>query len=813
MKGQKYLEKKKIGKGAFGDVYEAINEETSEKVAIKKINKQKMRKGVKDYDYYVTSLKREIDSMKKCKCENTVELYDFYEDDENFVMVMELCDTSLSDNFKVRKKAYTANEIYEIFSDLNNTFKIMHKNKIVHRDLKLENVLIKYTNKEKTKFISKLCDFGFSKQIEEVSVNTLLGTAYTVAPEVVFKGKYDSKADLWSIGVMMYFCAFNECLYKDVQGLRQFIKEKPKFKKPTNIFLADLLSKLLVVDLNERISWEEYFNHPFFKLNSLTEINFGFKSRYLKYYKAQYKEDEKNFKTVLVKEMKQNNLGQDFYYFDYRMHNKFNNNKNALKLNPIVEFKDDKDKQIIYFIYDYDDKYIPLSQYIKYNNLEEKDIHKFINDFYNIFKKGDEFDKNIFISIFSFVINQEDKKIKLIDFGLTKLFLSEEQMQIYYAPNEDEMANSVCPSKTRLMNFGITLLKIINNNDDNVFYEGKEFTLKYKQKISDNLNNLLTKILCPDIKNRPDWEDLDLGNEPLLNENQFEIFMDNLLTKYKTINEYYDSINIGNIKYISENEDFILLTIYEINTLKKMLSDEKEFKKGKYEITLLTILNQDANKLDSELFNLNSKKCLDSNLIKNSLCPEKKSNFIDEISKINENLTKLALELKKKTNSEKFSIVDNNVEDDFFENFMKKLRNSEFHKFFFSFIHKFLNSIEKKQDIDYNKASLEIKFWKYIGEYILFFKEGVKTSNDFNVKSYDSKDDLLEVINKIFSKSEKGENYILISLFCEKIRSNFDILDNEQNQLEQDNKEAIEQLIQFYPSIIKLINYVGKKNN
>ena len=78
-----------------------------------------------------------------------------------------------------------------------------------------------------------------------------------------------------------------------------------------------------------------------------------------------------------------------------------------------------------------------------------------------------------------------------------------------------------------------------------------------------------------------------------------------------------------------------------------MLSDEKEFKKGKYEITLLTILNQDANKLDSELFNLNSKKCLDSNLIKNSLCPEKKSNFIDGISKVSENLVKLALELKK----------------------------------------------------------------------------------------------------------------------------------------------------------------------
>ena len=358
------------------------------------------------------------------------------------------------------------------------------------------------------------------------------------------------------------------------------------------------------------------------------------------------------------------------------------------------------------------------------------------------------------------------------------------------------------------MNFGITLLKIINNNDDSVFYEGNEFTLKYKELISENLNSFLTKILCSDIKSRPDWEDFDFGNEPLLNEKQFESFMDNVLKKYQIINEYYDNINTENMKYIYENEDFILLTIYEINTLKKMFSDEKEFKKGKYEITFLTI-NQDG--MESELFNLNSKKCLDSYLIKNNFCPEKKSDFIDEINNINENLIKLVLEIKKQTNSEKFSIAENNVEEDFFENFMKKLGNSQFHKFFFSFIHKFINEIDKKKDIDYNKAYLELNFWKYVGEYILFFKEGVKSSNDFNAKRYNSKDDLLEIINKIFSEDEKGEKYNLISLFCEKIRSNFDILDNEQNQLEKDNKEAIEKFIEFYPSIIKLINYVEEK--
>ena len=144
---------------------------------------------------------------------------------------------------------------------------------------------------------------------------------------------------------------------------------------------------------------------------------------------------------------------------------------------------------------------------------------------------------------------------------------------------------------------------------------------------------------------------------------------------------------------------------------------------------------------------------------------------------------------------------------------MKSLGNSKFHNFFFSFIHNFKKNNDQKQDIDYNKASLELKFWKYVGEYLLFFKEGVKSSNDFNTKSYESIDVLLKEINKIFSKNKKAEKYILISLFCEKIRSNFDILDNEQTHLEQDNKEALEKIIQFYPTILKLINYVEKKNN
>ena len=76
----------------------------------------------------------------------------------------------------------------------------MCDNKISHRDIKLKNILIKFIDEGKTKFIPKLCDYGFSKQIEKESENTQLGTLKTMAPEVALRGIYGPEADLWSIG-------------------------------------------------------------------------------------------------------------------------------------------------------------------------------------------------------------------------------------------------------------------------------------------------------------------------------------------------------------------------------------------------------------------------------------------------------------------------------------------------------------------------------------------------------------------------------------------------------------------------------------
>ena len=94
MKNKDKKLEKEIGKGAFGIVYEGTNVKTGEKIAIKKINKNKVQLANKP-EYLIKAIKQEVENMKKCQCENSVKFFDYFEDDHNYVIIMELCDSSL----------------------------------------------------------------------------------------------------------------------------------------------------------------------------------------------------------------------------------------------------------------------------------------------------------------------------------------------------------------------------------------------------------------------------------------------------------------------------------------------------------------------------------------------------------------------------------------------------------------------------------------------------------------------------------------------------------------------------------------------
>lgn len=260
-----YQLEKQIGSGTFGDVFRGIEKHSGKKVAIKRLRKKILFENGK---YLLKAFYREIDCMKKCECENSIKFIKDFQTQNNYNIIMELCDTDLLCHLYERPKPFSVDEIREIFSQLNNVFRKMNQNNILHRDLKLGNILIKFTDPSKTHFIPKLSDYGFSKELNSYNFSscTHLGTPATMAPEIMMNYPYNDKSDLWSVGVMMYQLYYREVPYEgnSEQEILDKINSNLPYKQPEDPTFRDLINRLLVVDVQRRLSWNQYFNHPFF---------------------------------------------------------------------------------------------------------------------------------------------------------------------------------------------------------------------------------------------------------------------------------------------------------------------------------------------------------------------------------------------------------------------------------------------------------------------------------------------------------------------------------------------------------------------
>ena len=240
---------KSLGEGGFGAVSLYFDNISKREVVIKKIFKSGQNKELQFF--------REINSMKNIKCLYSVEYYDYFSDGNFYYIVMEKCDEDLESYMQKNKYGLSDYQIKCILLQLNEAFKVMISKNIIHRDLKPRNILLKYITKNQ--FIVKIADFGLSREFNNISFSTYVGTPLYMAPEIYNqKGNYmPIKCDLWAIGVIIYKLKFNEINPSFYAGMIQ--------KRFDNKLLDDLVRRLIVVDPNQRIGWNEYFNHPFFK--------------------------------------------------------------------------------------------------------------------------------------------------------------------------------------------------------------------------------------------------------------------------------------------------------------------------------------------------------------------------------------------------------------------------------------------------------------------------------------------------------------------------------------------------------------------
>ena len=264
----KYKIIKTLGDGSFGVVFCAINIQTGMKIAMKQI--EKLKENVIDD----LEIKNEINILKKLDHPNIVKIYEFYNTKKNYFLITEYY--KYGELYNYLKFSYNETQIAVLFYQVFSGLCYLHENNILHRDLKLENIMISDIEKDINTGIDyfwiKIIDFGTAKIFKKSkNEKAVVGSSYYIAPEVL-KQKYNEKCDTWSIGVIMYMIIVGKAPFdgENDEEILENIKTgiydyKNKKLLSTSKECQDLISKLLEVDTKKRLSAKEALNHIFFK--------------------------------------------------------------------------------------------------------------------------------------------------------------------------------------------------------------------------------------------------------------------------------------------------------------------------------------------------------------------------------------------------------------------------------------------------------------------------------------------------------------------------------------------------------------------
>lgn len=268
IRGQKigrYILEKRLGSGQFGTVWRARTEDTGEVFAVKKIKMESINKSKEALNL----LKTEISIMNEINHPNILHLYEFIYSKKHYYLVVQYCEQRDFESYMTSKgiRYFEEAEAVYFLKQIMNGFVVLRERKILHRDFKLANLFM-----HEDRIV--IGDFGFAKQGFDVA-QTKLGTPVTMAPELLFAGDdekvvYNSKADLWSIGVVFYQILFGRLPFNGntipelIRDIRKVCREGIPFPRPVSEDARSLIKGLLTIDPKQRIEWDVFFHHPIF---------------------------------------------------------------------------------------------------------------------------------------------------------------------------------------------------------------------------------------------------------------------------------------------------------------------------------------------------------------------------------------------------------------------------------------------------------------------------------------------------------------------------------------------------------------------
>ena len=285
-----------IGKGGFCTVYKVLYKYTNKYYALKIIDKNSVNS-----EEQMKNLSNELKIMTQLNHPNLLKLISYFEDNENIYIILPLLSNGqLYDIIHKNKKETKEEIIKKYLYQTIEAIEYLHNNNIIHRDIKPENILIDDNDN------AILSDFGIATFIKEGEKReTYCGTDEYLAPEIIRGEGYNEKVDIWAFGILIFECLSGKTPFSKIDFIKKNDKNenfvKIKFDCFFDVYSQNLITKILRINHNERLSIKEIKNHIFFKnkdLNNKNDVLF-------------YEDEKKNDIELKIKSIIKNDLTEE----------------------------------------------------------------------------------------------------------------------------------------------------------------------------------------------------------------------------------------------------------------------------------------------------------------------------------------------------------------------------------------------------------------------------------------------------------------------------------------------------------------------